>query len=42
MVEIARVVECTIRVIKMKKPLIYYKEVNILCIGGRVVVDRVV
>ena len=33
---------CTIRVAKMKEHLLFYKELNILCIGDRVVVDRIV
>ena len=32
-------VGCTIRVVKIKKPLLFYRGVNILCIGDRVVVD---
>ena len=39
--EIAEVVQCKISVVKMKKHLLFYRELGILCIGDRVVVDRV-
>ena len=42
LVEIAEVVACTIRVVKMRKHLLFYRELSILCIGDRVVVDRFV
>ena len=35
-------VVCTIRVVKMKENLLFYKKLSLLCIGDRVVVDRVV
>ena len=35
-------VVCTIRVLKMKKHLRFYRELSILCIGDRAIVDRVV
>ena len=34
-------VECKTSVVKMKKHLLFYRELAILCIGDRVVVDRV-
>ena len=34
-------VQCKISVVKMKKHLLFYRELAILCIGDRVVVDRV-
>ena len=40
--EIVKVVVCTIRVEKIKKFLLFYRDVNIVCIGDRVVVDHVV
>ena len=42
MVEIVDVVLYTIRVVKMKTHLLFYRELSILCLGDRVVVDRVV
>ena len=33
---------CTIRVAKMKEHLLFYRELRILCIGDRVVVERIV
>ena len=42
MVEIVEVAVCTIRVVKMKEYLLFYRELSILCIGDRVVVDRIV
>ena len=41
LVEIVEVVECKTSVVKMKKHLLFYRELAILCIGDRVVVDRV-
>ena len=40
LVEIAVVVACTIRVMKMKEHLLLYTELSILCIEDRAVVDR--
>ena len=34
------VVACTVRVIKMKEHLLLYRELSILCIEDRAVVDR--
>ena len=42
MVEIVEVVVCTIRVMKIKEHLLFYREFSILCIGDRAVVDRVI
>ena len=39
--EIVEVVVCTIRVVKMKEHLLFYRELCILCIGDRVIVDHV-
>ena len=36
------VVVCTIRVVKKKGRLLFYRELSILYIGDRIVVDRVV
>ena len=40
--EIVVVVVCTVRVVKMKERLLFYREISILCIRGRVVDDRIV
>ena len=40
--EIVEAVACTIRVVKMKKNLLFCRELSILCIGDRIVADRVV
>ena len=41
--ELEEVIVCTIiSIVKMKEHLIFYIELSILCIGDRVVVDRVV
>ena len=40
--EIVKVVVCTIRVVKIKKFLLFHREFNIVCIGDRVVVDHLV
>ena len=40
--EILVVVVCTARVVKMKEHLLFYREISILCIGDRVVDDRIV
>ena len=42
MVEIAEVVVCTSRVVKMKERLPFCKEFTILCVEDRVVVNCVV
>ena len=42
MVDIAGVVACTIRVVKMKEYLPFRRELSTLCIEDRVVVHRVV
>ena len=42
LVEIVEVTVCTIRVVKMKEHLLFYRELSILGIGDRVVVDRIV
>ena len=36
------VVVCTIRVVKIKERLLFYRELSILYIGDRIAVDRVV
>ena len=33
-------VVCSIRVVKMKKQLLFYRELSVLCIGDTIVVDR--
>ena len=40
--EIVETVVCTIRVMKIKDHLLFYREFRILCIGDRAVVERVV
>ena len=40
MLEVVEVLVCTVRVVKMKKHQLFYRELSI--IGDRVVVDRVV
>ena len=40
--EIAEAVACAIRVVKMKKNLLFCRELSILCIGDNIVVERVV
>ena len=42
LVEIGVVVVCTVRVVKMKEHLLFYREISILCIGDRVADDRIV
>ena len=42
LVEIVEAVVCTISVAKMKKHLIFYRQLSILYVEDRVVVDRVV
>ena len=39
--EIVEVVVCTLRVVKMKEHLLFYKEFSILCIENRVADDRI-
>ena len=39
MLEIVEVVVFSIGVVEMKKQLLFYRELSILCIGDRVVVD---
>ena len=42
MMEIVEVVVYTIRFAKMKEHLLFYRELSVLCIGDRVVVDCIV
>ena len=35
--EIVEVVACTVRVVKIKEQLLFYRELSIVCIGNRVV-----
>ena len=42
MVEIIEVVVCIIRVVIIKEHILFYREPSIVCIGDRVVDDRVV
>ena len=37
MVEVVEVVVCTIRVVKIKEHLLFYRELSIVCFGDRVV-----
>ena len=42
MVEIVEMAVCTIKVVKMKEHLLFYKELSTRCIGDRVAADRIV
>ena len=42
MVEIVEVLLWTIRIVKMKDHLVFYREFSIFCVGDGVAVDRVV
>ena len=40
--EILEVAAFTIRVVKMKEHLLFFRELSILCVGDRIVVDCIV